>query len=124
MMMSLDEFLFEIGTLPFQQLQQQWEWRFAETERFGARPAAQYVGIGAETVTLTGALYPGIAGDYSSLGRIRGMASRGDSYIMLNGRYEVMGQFTIRRLSLTSETFFVDGVARKADFSLELKREE
>ncbi|OJY65508.1 MAG: hypothetical protein BGP16_12850 [Sphingobium sp. 66-54] len=122
MMMSLDTFLFEIGTLPYQQLRQAWNWRHAKSERFGARPAAQYVGPGDETISLTGALYPGVAGSYSSIARIREMADTGESYPLLSGRGEVLGQCVILSLELTSELFLVDGFARKADFSLELER--
>lgn len=122
MMMSLDSFLFEIGTLPYQVLQQEWNWRHASSDRFGAMPAFQFIGPGTQTVTLSGALYPGIAGDYSSLERIAQMADTGESYILLNGQYVVLGQFFIRRLSESAEMFFVDGFPRKADFTLELER--
>lgn len=122
MMMSLDTFLFEIGTLPYQQLRQAWSWRHGKTERFGARAATQYLGPGDETIGLTGALYAGVIGSYSSIARIREMADTGESYVLLSGRSEVLGQFFITSLDLTSSTFMVDGFAHKADFSLELER--
>ena len=124
MMMSLDTFLFEIGTLPYQQLSQSWAWRHAKSERFGARPAMQFIGPGDETLRLTGALYAGYIGSYSSIERIRDMADAGESYALLTGRHEVLGQFIINGVSLTSEIFTVDGIARKADFTLELERVE
>ncbi|UZW55351.1 phage tail protein [Sphingobium sp. JS3065] len=37
---------------------------------------------------------------------------------------EVLGDFFIRRLSLDRGYFFKDGVARKADFTLDLERAE
>lgn len=122
MMMSLDLFLFEIGTLPYQQLAQEWNWRHSKSERFGARPAAQFVGVGDETVTLSGALYPGLIGDWSSFDTIRDMADAGEAYLLMGGDYTVHGSFFIRRVSRTADLFFVDGVARRADFTLELER--
>lgn len=120
MMMSLDTFVFEMGTLPYQQLVQDWSWRYAASERFGALPAVQFVGPGDSSISFTGALYPGVAGDWSSIDRLRDMAGTGEAYTLLSGQHEVLGQYAIRRLSLTSDTFFVDGVARRGDFTLEL----
>lgn len=123
MLMALGMFAFEIGTLPYQQLQQAWEWRFAQAERFGALPASQFIGAGAETITLSGALYPveGI-GAWSEIQSIREMADTGDAYTLTSGAGEVLGDFFIRKLDLTQDLFFVDGVARRGDFNLSLER--
>lgn len=123
MLMSLDMFIFEIGTLPFTELRQRWEWRFAEGDRFRHRAAQQFLGPGAETVDLTGALYPGDGiGDYFSFDTIREMALEGRAYTLSAGTGEILGEFTIRTLERTSTLFFVDGAPRKSDFSLQLVR--
>lgn len=123
MLMALDQFVFEIGTLPYTELRHRFEWRFAEGDRFGVRPATQFLGPGAETVDLAGALYPGDGiGAYSSIETIRELAARGDSYTLTSGAGEVLGEFTIRTLELTQSLFFVDGAPRKSDFSLLLAR--
>lgn len=123
MLMALDIFIFEIGTLPYQDLQRSWEWRHAQSERYGARPAAQFLGPGAETVELSGALYPGEGiGSYSSIDTIREMADTGDAYTLVSGVGEVLGDFFIRKLGLKQELFFLDGAARKSDFTLSLER--
>ena len=123
MMLALDMFAFEIGTLPYQELRRRWEWRHAQSDRFGARPASQFVGPGPENVSLTGALIPGEGvGSYSSIDTLRTMADEGDAYSLVSGIGEVLGDFVIRSMETTSALFFVDGVARKADFSIELER--
>lgn len=123
MLMALDMFAFEIGTLPYQELQRSWEWRHAQSERFGARPASQFIGPGAETVELSGALHPGHGiGDYSSIDTIREMADTGDAYTLVSGVGDVLGDFFIRKLSLQQSLFFVDGAPRKSDFTLSLER--
>ncbi|AUW59428.1 oxidoreductase [Sphingobium sp. SCG-1] len=122
MMMALGLFIFEIGTLPYQQLRRSWQWRHASSDRFGALPAAQFVGPGPETCTLSGALYPGVIGDYSSIETIKAMGNRGDAFTMASGVGEVLGDFYIRSLDLDADTFFQDGVARRADFTLNLER--
>jgi len=123
MLMALDMFPFEIGTLPYQQLQQSWEWRFASSDRFSARPAFQFLGPGAETIDLSGAIHPieGI-GSYSSFDTIRAMAETGDAYTLVSGVGEVLGDFFIRRLERSQDLFFVDGAPRRSDFRLALER--
>lgn len=123
MMLALDMFAFEIGTLPYQELKRKWEWRHAQSDRFGALPAAQFVGPGPETVSLSGALIPGEhIGSYSAIETLRELADTGDAYSLVSGIGEVLGDFFIRSIDTTQSLFFVDGVARKADFSLELER--
>ncbi|MXO66265.1 phage tail protein [Altericroceibacterium endophyticum] len=123
MLMALDMFAFEIGTLPFQELQHRADWRFGRGDRFGARPATQFLGAGEDKIELTGALYPGDGiGSYSSLGRIRELAARGEAYRLTAGTGDVLGSYIILSLEETQSHFFVDGAPRKADFSLTLER--
>jgi len=123
MLMALDMFAFEIGTLPYEELSQRFEWRHAQSDRFGVRPAFQYLGPGAETVDLSGALYPGQGiGAYSSIDTVKAMADTGEAYTLVSGVGEVMGEFFIRGLDLRKDLFFVDGAPRRADFRLSLER--
>lgn len=123
MLMALDMFIFEIGTLPYQKLAQSFEWRFAQAERFGARPASQFIGVGTEKISLSGALHPdhGI-GSWSDIRTMTEMADKGDAYTLTTGAGEVLGDFFIRKFDLNQDLFFVDGAARRGDFTLELER--
>lgn len=123
MLMALDMFAFEIGTLPYQELQRRWSWRHAQAERFGARPASQFLGPGAEDIELTGALHPGEGiGAYSAIDTLRDMAGTGDAFTLVTGVGEVLGEFFIRGIELRQDLFFVDGAARRSDFRLTLER--
>lgn len=122
-MLALDMFIFQIGSMPYQELRQRFEWRFGESERFRVRPSNQFLGVGAETVELAGVLYPGDGiGSYSSIDTLKDLAATGDSYVLTAGTGEVMGDFIIHSLDLTRSVFFEDGAARKSDFSLSLGR--
>jgi phage protein U len=121
MMMALDVFIFEIGTLPYQQLARATEWRFAENERFRAPNAVQFLGPGADKITLTASLFPGLVGRYSAIDTLRAMAATGEAWLLMDGLGNLMGDWNIISLSDTRTTFFVDGVARKADVAIELK---
>ncbi len=122
MMMALGLFLFEIGTMPYQELTRSQSWNHAETMRFGARPVSQFTGPGNDSISLSGALYPGYIGTYSAIDTIRAMADAGEDYVLLDGLGNVLGSFYIPSLEVKTTTFFVDGVARRADFTLTLKR--
>jgi phage protein U len=123
-MMTLGMFIFERATLPFQDQQRRTNWRHASVERFGARAATQFVGPGDDNITLSGALYGGVIGKYSSLDTLRDMADTGEAYTLLKGTGEVIGQFVIAGLDEKSQAFFVDGAPRRIDFTVELKRVE
>ena len=123
-MMTLGMFVFERATLPFQDQQRRTNWRHASTERFMARAATQFVGPGDDNITLSGALYGGVIGKYSSLDTLRDMADTGEAYTLLKGTGEVIGQYVIASLDEKSQTFFADGAPRRIDFTVELKRVE
>ena len=46
MMMTLGMFVFEVKSLPYQQLQRASQWRHASQSRVGQRPGYQYLGPG------------------------------------------------------------------------------
>lgn len=123
MMLALDMFVFEIGTIPYQELSRKWAWRHAQSDRFGALPAPQFVGPGPETVSLTGALIPGEGiGSYSAITTLVEMGNAGEAYSLVSGVGEVLGEYFIRSIDQTQSLFFVDGMPRKSDFTLELER--
>ncbi|MXP25452.1 oxidoreductase [Altererythrobacter indicus] len=123
MLMTLDMFVFETGTLPYQELRRRSEWRYGEGERYGVRPASQFLGPSTETVEVTGKLYPGEnIGSYSSTETIRTMADKGEAYTLTSGYGEILGTFFIRSLEVTQSLFFVDGAPRASDFTLSLER--
>lgn len=121
---TLGMFVFETGTLPFVSLDRNSDWRYAQAERFDARKASQYVGPGDDKISLTGSLYGGQIGSYGALATIREMADAGEAYPLLDGLGNVLGNWFIRSLKETQTLFFIDGVPRKADFSMELERAE
>ena len=122
MMMALDTFIFETDTLPYQEMAQNWAWRMARSERFQALPSVQFVGADASEITLTGALYNGQIGDFGALSTLIEMGNRGEAYQLMSGSGDVLGYFTIEEMNVRSSVFFIDGVPRKADFSLKLKQ--
>lgn len=121
-MMTLGMFVFELKTLPFLEQSRRTNWRHAFSDRFGTRPAAQYLGPGDDVMSLAGALYGGVVGKYSSLTTLRKMADTGDAYTVIDGAGNVIGDFIISDLDERRSNFFANGAPQKIDFTLNLKR--
>ncbi|MBW3516876.1 phage tail protein [Shewanella sp. NKUCC01_JLK] len=122
MMMTLGFFVFSRLTVPYQTSQHDMVWRHPTNSRIGARPSAQFLGVGDETLTLSGVLMPEITGGELSLEALRKMADTGKAYPLIEGRGTVTGFFVIEKISKGRSEFFSDGAARKIEFTIELKR--
>ncbi|WP_136067103.1 phage tail protein [Modicisalibacter radicis] len=121
MLMALGMFVFEARSVPYQQLQRSTEWRHASQSRVGDRPAYQFVGPGADTITLSGTLLPEFTGGRLDLDEIRDMADQGKAWPLVEGTGKQYGLWVIPRVQETSSTFFRDGAAAKIEFTLSLE---
>lgn len=122
MLMCLGTFVFGLTTLPYQQLQRQAAWRHAASDRIGARAAHQFLGVGEETVTLSGWIAPELAGSLLSLDALRDMADAGQPQALVDGTGQVHGAFVITGLDQTQTLFYPDGTPRRVEFQLALRR--
>jgi|GEM_PF-198803 len=121
-MMCLGQFVFELKSAPYQSLQRQMGWRHPSNARVGLRPARQFIGPDDESITVSGVLLPELAGNFLSLDELRDMADDGEAYVLVDGRGQLYGRWVIESLDETQTVFFRDGVPRKIEFSLALKR--
>lgn len=123
-LLSLGLFVFGMDTMPYQSLRHSMEWRHGSSERHQARPASQYLGPGAETISIGGLLVPEIAGTYSAFERISEMADTGEDYPLVDGRGMVMGHFRILRLEREHMGVMAGGIPRQVGFTIDLERGE
>ena len=121
-MMALGQFVFGLDTLAYQELQRSTEWRHPSNSRVGNRPARQYLGVGEDTITLTGLQVPEFRGARRSLDDVRAMADAGKAYALVGGTGVVFGAWVIQRVQESGSVFSAEGVARRVDFTLELAR--
>ncbi|MFC0686550.1 phage tail protein [Novosphingobium clariflavum] len=122
MLAALGMFVFDTTTLLFDGQSRKRDWRNERTERFGARSASQFTGPGDDKITIKGTLVPGVVGTYSSLSTLAEMADEGEAQILLDGRGNNLGMFTIDSLSEDSDNLIDDGRPRSVGFSIELTR--
>ena len=122
MMAALGQFTFALNTIAFQEMRRSTSWRHPSNPRVGARPARQFVGLGDETITLTGLQAPEFMGDRKALDRLRAMADKGSAYALVNGAGENFGAWVIENLEETGTLFVREGVPRRVEFTINLAR--
>ena len=121
-LLALGMFVFGLDTLAFEEFQRRRDWRHASTERFGARPASQFVGPGMDTVTLSGLLIPEIAGSFGAIDRLEEMAGTGENWPLVDGFGRIWGDYRIVALDITGSSILAGGIARVTDFTVNLER--
>ena len=121
-LLTLGMFLFGIDSAAYDHLRRRWSWRHGTSERFGARPASQYLGPGEDAITLAGRLVPEVAGQFVALQILRTMADTGDDYPLVDGLGRVLGHFRIVALEEDQLAIMAGGLPRGVDFTIDLER--
>ncbi len=122
MMMSLDQFVFSLTTAPYKELQRRRNWKHRTSSRVGARDSSQFTGAGEDTITLTGTVAPESIGSIASIKQLAEMGDAGDAYVLVDGAGNVYGAWIIDGLDETQTYHTPEGIPRKIEFSLTLKR--
>lgn len=121
-LLTLGMFLFGIDSAAYDRLTRRRSWRHGTSERFGARPASQYLGPGEDNITLAGRLVPEVAGQYVALQIVQTMAETGDDYPLVDGLGRVLGHFRIVSLEEDQLAIMAGGLPRGVDFTIDLER--
>jgi phage protein U len=122
MLMALGQFVFGLTTLAYQDFKRQTQWRHPSSSRVGARAAHQYAGPGDDTITLSGVLSPELVGRAASIAELRAMGDTGQAWALVSGTGEVFGAYVIESVSETGTLHLDNGIARRIEFDLQLKR--
>ncbi|MCI1680022.1 MAG: phage tail protein [Ewingella americana] len=122
MLMTLGLMVFERQTLPFQTQKQTTNYRWAKNSRVGLRPSMQFIGLGDETITLTGNLMPSRTGGMLSLLALRTMADGGYAWPLIGGNGWIYGMYVVTDVTNTNTELTSDGTPRKINFEITLKR--
>ena len=121
-MMALGEFRFGIATAAYESLLRTVQYRWPIQERINRPVARQFVGIGEETCSLEGVIYPHHAGGLSQLQSMRDQAGKGEPLMMVTGLGDILGRWVILRVEEGQTVFFSNGMPRKVTFKMELAR--
>ncbi len=121
-MLRLGSFNFSINIAVFQEMSRSSEYRWPGQERFGQMPALQFTGIGDETITLPGVIFPQYKGSANAMEKIRAMAAAGEPYLLLDAQGKIYGRWVITRVDETRSVFAAFAMPRKIEFSVTLQR--
>jgi len=122
MMMILGMFVFGLKTVPYQSFTQTKNYRFGSNNRIGLPAALQFLGNDNDTITLSGVLMPEITGGRVSMLMLKIMADFGKAWPLIERSGVIYGMYVIESITETKTEFFPDGMARKIEFSITLKR--
>lgn len=122
-MARLGSFTFGIDTAAFQELQRVSAYRWQAQNRIGRKPAQQNTGQGADTINLSGVIYPHWRGGLSQIEVLRTLAANGDPLPLIYA-FEAIGQYCgrwcVTEIRDTRTIFFDNGAPRKIEFDIAL----
>jgi phage protein U len=122
-MARLGSFTFGIDTAAFQELERSSTYRWQAKDRIGRKPAQQNTGSGADTITLSGVIYPHYRGGIGQIQQLRSQAATGQPLPLIYA-FETAGQYCglwcITNIEETRRVFFDNGTPRRIDFRLTL----
>lgn len=95
---------------------------YAAKPVLGAEPPLEYVGEGANTLTLSGSLFPKAIGGLTELEILEAMRTSGTPQYVLRGDGRPMGWYAIQSVSEAGEHLAHDGVARKIGITIKMRR--
>lgn len=121
-MMQLGAFQFGVATAAYQELTRSTAWRWPTQERFGQRPVLQFTGPDAETISLPGVIYGEWSGGTGQLDAMRALGEAGEPLQLVDGNGGAMGQWVITKVDEGQTIFAANGVPRRQEFTMELKR--
>lgn len=119
-MMALGSYRFALNTAAYDTLKRSQSYRWQAQERLLRRPAQQFIGLGEETIELSGVIYPHFAGGLKQLDAMRKQAGRGEPLLLVDGLGFVWGQWVINQIDEEQSVFLSNGVPLKTTFSLRL----
>lgn len=123
-MMQLGPFRFALSTAAYQELRRSSEYRWGSQDRFGMPPALQYTGPGAESITLTGVIFPEFMGGTGQIEAMRDVAVLGLPQLLIDGNGNLLGEWVIEGIDEGATVFAAGGVPRRQEFTVNLKRRE
>ncbi|WP_438442332.1 phage tail protein [Kluyvera georgiana] len=124
MMMVYGMFVFELKTVPHQQLQHTKTWRHVKNERINRSAKWQYIGAGDDQITLSGVLYPEVTGGKVSLAVLDTQAYAGRPWPLISGTGRIYGMYAITQFQTTDTEFDQYGEPKKIEFTISFQRQD
>lgn len=123
MQLCIGQFVFTPDDLSFTELQRQRAWNYADNSVASGRARKQFIGAGEDSITLNGIVYQEHGfGTREAIEDLADLASTGQGYVVMDGSGYLYGVYVIDSISESKSILVFQGVPRKIDFSVTLKR--
>jgi phage protein U len=120
-MMALGSLRFGVTGTSYQSLRRVAAYRWQQQDRLGRDPAQQFMGPGAEDVTLDGTIHPHYRGGLRQVEFMRLAARTGTPLMLVDGLGWVFQRWVILSVEETRTVFMSDGAPKQIDFRILLR---
>jgi phage protein U len=100
-LLALGTYRFSIYTTAYQTLKRHQSYRWQSQARLLCSPVQQFVGLGDDTITLAGVVYPHYRGGLGQLNDLRKQAETGEPLLLVDGLGFIWGQWVIASIEET-----------------------
>ncbi|AIL13676.1 hypothetical protein IM40_09590 (plasmid) [Candidatus Paracaedimonas acanthamoebae] len=127
-MLMLGPYMFSVSTAAYQDLKRSTEYNWTEKKTIkpakvnASKSLLRYSGLGRETVSLNGIIYPAYKGGIYQLPLMRETAGLGLPLPLIGLSGFILGRWIIESIDENQSTFHQYGIPRKIDFHLSLRR--
>lgn len=121
-LMSLDQYLFEVWGTNVDRASQKDSWNWVEHETAVDIPDLEYTGAGAPTAGLSGMIFPFVYGELGAIEKLRNLGRQARPMILMDGTGKKWGHYVITGLEQNNESLAMDGIPRKITWRLDLKK--
>lgn len=123
MLLALGQFVFDVDTLTYSEIQRSRSWSYASNSIAQGRDQHQFTGAGEDTVTIPFLIYQSHGfGNRQSIDDLSEMADSGSGYVLIDGSGYLYGVFSITTIDETKSYITNRGVPRKIDGTMKLIR--
>lgn len=123
MILSLGQFVFNVDTMTFSEIQRSRSWSYGSNSIAQGRDQYQFTGAGEETITIPFLIYQSHGfGNRQSIDDLSEMADSGSGYVLIDGSGYIYGVFAITAIDETRSHITNIGIARKIDGTMKLIR--
>lgn len=124
MMMALGNYFFSWLTASYDNKEESRNYCWEAQHVVGQAPLYHYMGPGEQTLKLDGVIYSHYKGGILQIPLMKQTAAQGTPLMLVDGLGNVLGLWIITSLNEKQTFFCSNGLARKATFSLDLKKYE
>lgn len=121
-MLALGDYRFSIESATYETFRQTTNYRWPSQARLSQVPARQFVGMGEETIELSGVIYPHYAGGFDQLEDLKNEAGKGEPLLLTDGLGRVWGQWVVLSIQEERSALFANGTPRKLTFTITIAR--